>query len=474
MGANPQLMINTRLSPGQHLGFKQKQSQQLRQQMLAPQLQLAMQLLPLGAAQLGAYLRQQIDNNPALDWRSKTSSHSQISGDPSARSAIDIALATTAQTTGLNDHLLWQLQLEVVNDQLRECAEIIIDALDRDGYLRTQLSALQQQLDHTGITDVGKQLWDAALKLIQAFEPTGVGARNLAECLCLQLEQNHAGDTHQVLAVQLVEQHLDELARPDVNVLAAQLNCDAEDIAAAVALIHSLNPRPGRAFDDSPATYIQPDLRFVPDSGNNHLASGSDHTQTGDTVFSAELIHPFSQHLQLSDQSTGSAAQRREAQSLLSALALREQSLLRVGMLLARYQAGFLTHGVDAIRALTRVQVAEQLELHPSTITRALQDKYAETPSGIIPLKDFFSTALKKPATHTPLRAGQSDQPPAAAAARARLLTLINNEDPHKPLSDAQLCRRLHQAGFPLARRTVVKYRQQLGIENSRKRREVS
>lgn len=468
-------MINTRLSPGQHLGFKQKQNQQLRQQMLAPQLQLAMQLLPLGAAQLGAYLRQQIDNNPALDWRSKSTERSSTGGDPTARSAIDIALATTAQTTGLSDHLLWQLQLEVVNDQLRERAEIIIDALDRDGYLRIQLTELQQQLDHTEMTDAAKQLWHAALSLIQAFEPTGVGARNLAECLRLQLEQSHAGDTHQALAIQLVEQHLGELARPDVNVLAAQLNCDAQDVVTAVALIHSLNPRPGLAFDASPATYIQPDLRFVAHSSSaNNLEPESDHVQTSDKVFSAELIHPFSQHLQLSDPSTSNAAQRREAQSLLSALALREQSLLRVGMLLARYQAGFLTHGVAAIRALTRVQVAEQLELHPSTITRALQDKYAETPDGVIPLKDFFSTALKKPATDAPLRAGQSDQPPAAAAARARLLTLINNENPNKPLSDAELCRRLHQAGFPLARRTVVKYRQQLGIENSRKRREVT
>lgn len=474
-------MANTRISPGHRLGQELKQKQQLRQQMLAPQLQLAMQLLPLGSTQLSTYLRQQIHNNPALNWRSNAGATTGTGGSSSETSAIDVALATTWQSTGLSDHLLWQLQLEIIDDDLRQRAEIIIDALDRNGYLRTGFAELQQQLTHTDNANTrSSQPWQRALKLIHAFEPTGVGARNLGECLQLQLEQNFPGHTQQALALQLVEQHLNELARPDPASLAAKLNCDAQQINTAVELIHSLNPRPGLAFDDSPAGYIQPDLRFIVDSSNSTRPDQPDEYdqydqpgQPGDKIFSAELIHAFSRQLQLSDPSTGNTTQRREAQALLSALALREQSLLRVGMLLARYQAGFLTHGISAIRALTRVQLAEQLELHPSTITRALQDKYAETPHGVIPLKDFFSVALKAPGADVPLRPGESDQPPAAAAARARLATLVENEDKHKPLSDAELCRRLRQAGFPLARRTVVKYRQQLGIENSRKRREL-
>lgn len=429
------------------------QRQQLRQQqVLAPQLQLAMQLLPLNTAQLATYLHQQVNANPALEWR------------PSAGggeiSAFDVALATQAPDTGLSDHLLWQLQLETVSDPVRQCAEVIIDALNSDGYLRAGLRATAEQ---AALPDLSDKHWRQALLLIQSFEPTGVGARNLSECLRLQLEQNHPGHPQLTLALLLAAEYLTSLARPDIGELAAQTGQDRQAVSTALELIHSLNPRPGAAFDDTPADYIRPDVRFVRTAQSN---------SEGQPVFAVELLQSYSRQIQLGDAGGGSSTQRREARSLLSALALREQSLLRVCELLARAQAGFLAEGPAAMRALTRAQVAEELGLHPSTVTRTLQGKYAETPAGVTPLSEFFSVALNSPAG-TPLRPGESEQAPAAAAARARLAALIDNEDPRRPLADAELCRRLRQAGFPLARRTVVKYRQQLGIENSRKRRRV-
>ncbi len=428
-------------------GFSQQlgQQQQLRQQMLAPHLQLTMQLLPLNTDQLNSYLHQQLEHNPLLSLRNH---HSNTANSP-----LDIALATRQQQTGLADHLLWQLGLEQVNPRQHQYTEIIIDSLGPDGYLRTAFKELNEQLDDLPLDEPG---WQQALTLVQSFEPTGVGARNLIECLSLQLEQNFPVDALQKLALQLVNNHLQALAKPDIVALAGQLNVTEPDINKAIGLVHSLNPRPGLIFDSRPTNYVQPDLRFV----NNVNQSG----------FQAELTHSFSSLLQISGE--GTANQQREAKALLSALTLREQSMLRVGELLALHQAAFLEHGVTAIRPLTRLQVAEQLGLHPSTITRTLQGKYAETPLGVIPLKDFFSVALQgKPSN--PEQPGQTSDAPAAVAAIANLATLIRDEDHHHPLSDAELCQRLQQAGFPVARRTVVKYRQRLGIENSRKRREL-
>ncbi len=445
-----------------HLAQRLGQQQQLRQQQLSPQLQLTMQLLPLNSIRLAGYLQQQLNSNPWLSWRGQSSAGSGT-GSSTGSSAHDVALATHAAATGLQDHLLWQLRLEPITDELQLCAEIIIDELDRDGYLRSSLNELAEQL---GEQAPAQHCWQQALNLIHSFEPTGAGARNLRECLRLQLEQNHPAHPHQALALRLTDQYLDELARLANPALrahcATQLDCQPADIAAALELIHALNPRPGLMFDDSPNLYIRPDLRFVRGSGHHH---------NGLPRYAAELVNPFSNQLQLSD-SGGNATQRREAQALLAALGLREQSLLRVGQLLAEHQAGFLQQGEAVLRPLTRVQVAEQLGLHPSTVTRALQDKYADTPQGLLPLKDFFSVPLSASKT-TPVRAGESTEPRSAGAARARLAALISNEDPQQPLSDARLCRRLQQAGFAVARRTVVKYRQQLGIENSRKRREL-
>ncbi len=429
------------------LGHQLGQQQQLRQQMLAPHLQLTMQLLPLNAGQLNAYLLQQLQHNPLLSWRSSAAS---------TQSAFDVALATQQQQSNLTDHLLQQLALEQTSARQHEYAEIIIDALDSDGYLRVPFSELNKQTDNTFPDESG---WRQALALVQAFEPTGVGARNLVECLRLQLEQNFPVDKLQKLAIELVNDHLQELAKPDAAIMAMQLDAETQDVHQAIALIHSLTPRPGQVFDSGPTNYIHPDVRFI-----RALDRAGQH------YYQAELIHPFSSSLQISG--AGTARQQREAKALLSALGLREQSMLRVGEFLAAYQVDFLEYGISAIRPLSRLQVAEQLQLHPSTITRTLQAKYADSPRGIIPLHDFFSVALPGKTSNPQHRAVTGD-PPAAAAAIARLQELIDAENPQRPLSDARLCQLLHQSGFPVARRTVVKYRQRLGIENSRKRREL-
>jgi len=413
--------------------------------MLAPQLQLTMQLLPLNCADLYAYLQQQLQHNPILNWRTNSNS---------SQSAFDVALATQHKQSQLTDHLLLQLGLEYVTDEQHQCAEIIIDALDHDGYLRISINELKQQ--NLSLAAAHND-WQQALQLVHSFEPTGVGARNLIECLSLQLEQNFAGDAHQKLALQLVEQHLQSLAKPDIPALAEALASHTANIDQAIQLIHGLNPRPGSLFEHAPIDYIRPDLRFTRTLKSHH-----------EPVFIAELSHAFSGQIEIQD--SGTSSQLRQAKALLSALSMREQSLLRVGEFLASHQSAFLEHGVSAIRPLTRLQLAEHVNLHPSTVTRALQGKYAETSRGIISLKQFFSVALTGKSTrHTSL--DQTKHLPAAAAALAQLEQLIKDEDRKKPLSDNELCQQLQQAGFPVARRTVVKYRQLLGIENSRKRR---
>lgn len=427
--------------PGIQLG----QQQRLSQQMLAPHLQLTMQLLPMNTIQLSRYLQQQLDHNPFLGWRSSTASTSS--------SAFDVALATATQQNDLTDHLLQQLHLENIADSIKQCAEIIIDALDQRGYFLNELPELYALLNHE--PGIKPSHWQQALTVIQTLEPTGVGARHLVECLRLQLEQSHLGHAQQTQALTIVEHHLQALRQPDIQALASQLNCDPHDISLAIELIQSLNPRPGLAYSNNHAEYVRADLKFS--------ANGE---QPDQPSFSVELLNAFSQQLLVHDKSATQAAgaQRQAALSLVSALMLREQSLLRVGQQLAKQQAAFLAQGPAAIRPLTRQHIAEQLNLHPSTVTRTLQGKYADTPNGLTPLKDFFSTALINP--NKP-----DSEPVAATAARAHLNQLIANENPLKPLSDAQLCRQLQADGFPVARRTVMKYRQQLGLANSRVRR---
>ncbi len=358
----------------------------------------------------------------------------------------------------LRAHLRWQLQMGHFSPRDRLIAEALIDAIGDDGYLLEPLEAIRDALAPGLVAAEDEVL--AVLHAIQRFDPVGVGARSLSECLGVQLAMLDDATPGLALARRLAAAQLEALAKLGADRLAAQLGVAADAMATAVALLRSLDPRPGERAAPTRVEYIKPDCLAFRQGGVWRVAlAGGSQPRLG-----------INRHYEgLAAQARGEDAsylrgQLQEAKWLLRALETRADTLLRVARCVVRQQSAFLEHGAEAMRPLTLREVAEEVGLHESTVSRATSRKYLLTPRGTFEFRHFFSSGV-----------GTEDGGNASATAiQAMLRRMIEAEDPRKPLSDAKLADDLKAAGIPVARRTVAKYREALNLPASHERQRLS
>lgn len=359
-----------------------------------------------------------------------------------------------AVTEDLQDHLLWQLNLTPMSPSDRAIAVALIEAIGDDGYLSETIEAIQAGLR----PDVEAEIEEieAVLHRLQRFDPVGACSRNLSECLGVQLSEFDADTPSLALAKRIVAGHLEVLAKIGPDRLAAQLGASPQEMADAVALVRSLDPRPGAHIATQSTEYVTPDAYALRHNGvwRVSLAPGC-RPQLSINRHYESLIARAGK-----GDASYLRGQLQEARWLIKSLSTRADTVLRVAQCIVRHQTGFLEHGPEAMRPLVLREVADELELHESTISRVTTRKYLHTPRGTFEFKHFFSSSL----------ATTDGGSASSTAIQAMIKRLIDQEDPRKPLSDAKLADDLKGEGITVARRTVAKYREAMNIPSSNER----
>ena len=353
-----------------------------------------------------------------------------------------------ARPTSLREHLLLQISLSQLSERKNKIAGLLIDSLDGDGYLTQDLDELTNLLQ----TELGISPDDLreALEYIQQLDPPGVGARNLQECLMLQLLALPDNIPYRKEALILVREHLGSLASKNFRLLKKVLDCDETCLQSIQQLITQLNPRPGSDFNSTTARYITPDV-IVTKLDNNWVVQ-----LNPDSVPRIHVNHLYAGILKHSRDETTQPliGQLKEARWLIKNIHQRIDTILRVSQAIVNRQQAFLENGEMAIQPLVMREIAETLGLHESTISRVTTQKYMRTPHGIFEFKYFFGS-------HVATETGESCS---AIAIRGLIKQLIQNEDHKKPLNDNQISQILAQQGILVARRTVAKYREFMHI----------
>jgi RNA polymerase sigma-54 factor len=470
-----------------------KLSQQLT---MTPQLQQAIRLLQLPVMELQTQIQTALDENVMLEVEepetaaedgaaaeAPASPDSDDSDDPDDYSDAEpeVAVASESewedtQKTGpseapkssdprttieyadrseetLRDHLLWQLELENLDARTTAIGQAIIDAINDDGYLTDDLETIRATLAPDVIVAV-EDVEQVLVKLVQHFDPVGIGARSVSECVQLQLGQLGADTPGLDLAKRIAAEHLPLVAEHQYGVLKRLLRVSDADIEAAVGLVRSCQPRPGANVFTPPPEYVIPDV-FV-------------RRHEGQWV--VELNNAMSPQLRVNQLYAGSLgrgeeydalkAQLQEARWLIRSLEIRNETLLKVALTIVQRQTEFLEHGEEHMRPMVLRDVAEAIEMHESTVSRVTTNKYMHTPRGVFEFRYFFSSHV----------AGEEgDQ--SSTAVRAKIRKLISAEDPEKPLSDSQIAQMLSEGGVTVARRTVAKYREAMKIPSSSERK---
>lgn len=364
-----------------------------------------------------------------------------------------------ARETTLHDHLQWQVLLTRFSETDRAIATAIIDALNDDGYLGATLEEIQQSLG----TDPPAELdeIEAVLHRVQAFDPPGVAARDLQECLLIQLRQLDPGEPWREEAIHLVAHYLPVLAARDYAQLARRLKLDRASLQSVLELIQRMTPRPGSQLPTGEPEFIVPDV-FV------RKYKGAWHVELNAEAMPRLRINPYYASLvRRADSSADNNTLKshlQEARWFLKSLQSRSETLLRVATAIVERQRGFLEHGEEAMRPMVLHDVAEALGMHESTISRVTTRKYMHTPRGIFELKYFFSS-------HLPTDSGGECS---STAIRALIKRLVAAESPSKPLSDSRIASLLSKEGIQVARRTVAKYREGMAIPPSSERKRLA
>jgi RNA polymerase sigma-54 factor len=465
---------------------------------LTPKLQASLRLLQLSSIELQQELRDAIDSNPFLeevptgegdasapggkhgddDVRLSASEDMEYDasaeaiepvaqrdsafsfedndatpyrGDASGSDAI--ALARTQPT--LREHLHEALGLSQLDRRGREAARIVIDALDDDGYLRQDLSDLVAV--SPGTPDLKEAELRVALRLVQTLDEPGIGARSLSECLRLQLDAMPGDTRAREVAATIVDSHLELLARREMASLQKHLGCDAQTLHDACSLVRKLDPRPGDAYGRTSDDYIVPDVIVYRERGRWRVAINP-------AVRPRARIHRLYSQLLARTNGEGHtplAQQLQEARWLLRNVHKRFDTIQRVSECIVAQQHAFFQYGEVALKPLVLRNIADELGLHESTVSRATANKYIATPHGTFALKHFFPRELETETGGTC----------SSAAVRALLKQFIDAENVHDPLSDVTLARLLAEQGVLVARRTVTKYRNLMRVPPAELRR---
>jgi RNA polymerase sigma-54 factor len=460
---------------------------------MTPQLQQAIRLLQLPTIELQAHIRELLESNVMLEQDEDTESGayetlssaetapetaapveeppvevvddgwSDQSVGPaenpwSGGSGEDDRQQEFADSTGqsLHDHLLWQLELARLNPRDLAIGRAVVDAINDDGYLSEPLDVIGASLKPELDPQVAEV--ERVLAIVQMFDPPGVGARSVSECLMLQLEQLEPATPGLATAMAIARNHLELLAERELTALRRELRTSDEELETAVALVRACHPRPGSIVSGSSPEYVVPDVfvRRTPRGWSVEINAA--------TLPRVRLNQSYASLVGRSTSHASMRAQLQEARWLLKSLEIRNDTLTKVARSIVERQSEFLEQGEEYMRPMILRDIAEAIGMHESTVSRVTSGKYMHTPRGVFELRYFFSSQVE----------GSDGSGTSSTAIRAKIRKLIREEDAAAPLSDSRIAEILSGEGIPVARRTVAKYRETMGLAPSNERRRVN
>lgn len=486
-----------------------KMSQQLT---MTPQLQQAIKLLQLSTLDLQTEIQQALESNPMLEVKEDDGNEAGNSSDSDKHNNSDSIITQTDDSTqefsvketipddlavdsswddiythtptnhampsadddynleniygttdSLWDHLSWQLNLTPMSDKDRVIAETIIESTNEEGYLSCPLEEIYEGLiDGLSSDDdpLDEDEVDAVLHRLQQFDPPGICARNLSDCLIIQLKQLPDDIPHRNTAIQIVDKYIDLLGSKDYSQLMRKARIKEPELREVMMLIQTLNPRPGNTVESGKSEYVVPDVIVTKDIKNNRWLV----ELNPDIAPKLRVNASYASMVKRADNSSDNNYLKdhlQEAKWFIKSLQSRNETLLKVASTIVEHQRGFLDYGDEAMKPLVLHDIAEVVDMHESTISRVTTQKYMHTPRGIYELKYFFSSHVS---TDT---GGECS----STAIRALIKKLIATENTRKPLSDSKIANLLGEQGINVARRTIAKYREAMNIPPSNERK---
>lgn len=473
-----------------------KPSLQLRlgqQLTMTPQLQQAIRLLQMPALELQAHIRELLESNVMLEPVEDTESTGILEAveppappEPAVRKAestVEVVEESWGEQSvgasetpwsqsddddrqqefadgageSLQEYLLGQLELARLEPRHLAVARGIVDAISEDGYLTESLEEIASTLRPELECEPAEI--EHVLALVQALDPPGVGARSIGECIELQLQQLQQLQPQTPgleLAIRIARHHLERVADRELTLLRRELQSTEDELAAALALVRSCHPRPGAVVSAGKAEYVVPDV-FVRRTEQGGWAVEINSA----TLPRVRLNQGYASLIGRNASHATMRAQLQEARWLLKSLEIRNETLMKVARSIVERQTAFLEHGEEHMRPMILKDIAEAIEMHESTISRVTSGKYMHTPRGVFELRYFFSSQVE----------GADGSGTSSTAIRAKIRKLIKDEDAETPLSDGRIAELLSGEGIPVARRTVAKYREAMGIAPSNERR---
>jgi RNA polymerase sigma-54 factor len=482
-----------------------KASLQLRlgqQLTMTPQLQQAIRLLQLPSLELQAHIRELLESNVMLEAEEDTEATSTFEAlgagpndrelppgaaeEPSgnrdreeAEPSVEIVEDGWTETSAapgdssswnaddeerqqefqdgrgesLQEHLQWQLEMAALSERQRAVGRAILDAINEDGYLTESFDAIAATLKpEIGVPDAEIE---AMLRIVQGFDPIGIAARDLGECVSLQLRALDPATPGLATALTLAQGHLDQVANRELAVLRRELKVTEEELEQALVLVRGCHPRPGAQISSAAPQYVVPDV-FVRRSTNGWTVE-----MNSATVPRVRLNESYASLIGRAASHATMRTQLQEARWLLKSLEIRHDTLLKVARSIVERQHEFLDQGEERMRPMILRDIAEAIGMHESTISRVTSGKYMHTPRGVFELRYFFSSQVE----------GSDGSGTSSTAIRAKIRKLIKEEAADAPLSDSRIAEILSKEGIPVARRTVAKYRESMGIAPSNERK---
>jgi RNA polymerase sigma-54 factor len=389
-----------------------------------------------------------------IDWENYIDSYSSAPSMPSFKPSNDelpSLESTLTKKTSLEDHLVWQLRMSKLPPAEEAVGLLIIGNLDNDGYLKEPPLA-----DIAEEAGVPIEVAEVVLQKLQAFDPLGVCTRSLSECLLIQAR--HIGADDEIL-VKMITEHLSNLEKKNYQAIARELKEPVEEIYEAAKVIMTLNPKPGREYTTDEPHYITPDV-YIHKVGDKFFVVPNDDGLPKlkiSSFYKAALGNNGKAKEYIQDK-------LRSAQWLIRSIQQRQRTIVKVTESIIKFQREFFEKGIAHLKPLILREVAEDINMHESTISRVTTNKYVHTPQGIFELKFFFNSGI---------RLTTDDDKLASEAVKTKIKQLIATEDPRHPFSDQKIVELLRDQTIDIARRTVAKYREQLGILSSSKRKQL-
>ena len=459
---------------------------------MTPQLQQAIRLLQLPALELQAHIRELLESNVMLEPEEDAETPGplepaalapqQETPEPAGESPVEVidehwaehssSGAADSAWTGedddrqqdyadasaqsIQDHLLWQLELARLEPRELAVARAIVDAISDDGYLTESLQEIAATL-RPEIESEPQEI-ERVLHKVQALDPAGVGARSVGECIELQLRQLDPNTPARGLALEMARHHLTMVAERETAALRRELRANEDEIAQALALVRACHPRPGATVSAGAAEYV------IPDVFARRTERGWAVEINAATLPRVRLNQSYANLIGRNASHASMRAQLQEARWLLKSLEIRADTLTKVARTIVERQTDFLEQGEEHMRPMILRDIAEAIGMHESTISRVTSGKYMHTPRGVFELRYFFSSQVE----------GADGSGTSSTAIRAKIRKLLKDENPDVPLSDGRIAELLSGEGIPVARRTVAKYREAMGIPPSNERRRAS